>query len=127
MVTLGKSGRSSSRTWPMFIRPRVVPDSGRLANALDALVPGEEHEPVLADLYFVAVGQLHFLDPVAVDVGAVEAADVTDRELVTRAVEDRMPTRHRDIVEEDLAVRVPAGVDDVLVEQEPAARARTLL
>ena len=39
-----------------------------------------EDEPELADLHLVPAEQLGFLDPVAVDVGAVQAADVADGE-----------------------------------------------
>ena len=39
----------------MFIRARDEPDSGRLATVSGALVPGEEDQPVLADLHLVAV------------------------------------------------------------------------
>ena len=67
------------------------------------------------------------VDAVAVDVGAVEAADVADGEAVGLAAELGVPARDRDVVEEDLAVRVAAGGDHVGVEQEPAARARAAL
>src|SRR5829696_1692422 len=95
--------------------------------ALDVLVAGEEDQPVLADLDLVAVGQRDRLDPVAVDVGAVEASDVAHRVAVAGAVEDRVPTGDGDVVEEDLAVGVAAGIDDVLVEEEATACSRTLL
>src|SRR5690606_15965102 len=93
-----------------------------------ALAAGEEHQPELADLHLVAVLQQHRpVDPVAVDVGAVEAADVADREALRTAAELRVPTGHGHVIEEDLALGVAAGVDLLGVEQEPAAGARTAL
>src|SRR4029079_3085804 len=50
-------------------------------------VAGEEDEAVLADLHLVAALQRHLVDPVAVDVGAVEAADVGDGEPFRRTTE----------------------------------------
>ena len=51
----------------------------------------EVHEAVLTYLNFVAVGELPRVDPVVVDVGAVEAADVTDREARRLATELGVP------------------------------------
>ena len=53
--------------------------SDRGAHAVTVLRAVEVDEPVLADLDLVATGQQHLVDPVAVDVGAVEAADVGDQ------------------------------------------------
>ncbi len=64
------------------------------------------------------------LDALPVDVGAVEAADVAHGETVAPAVELGVPPGDRHVVEEDVAVRVPPGRGDVVVEQEPAARVR---
>src|SRR5690349_12509802 len=119
----GKSSRRSSRTSPMFIRARswaaarAVEESGdSVAIRVSArLVAGEEDEPVLPDLDLVAVGQLDGVDAVPVDVGAVEGSDVGDREGVAGPVELRVLPRDGHVVEEDLAVGVPAGVHDVLV------------
>jgi hypothetical protein len=52
---------------------------------------GEEDKPELADLYLVAVGQHRGVDRLAVDVGAVQAADVDDDELARVAAELRVP------------------------------------
>ncbi len=113
IVIPGKSGRSRSSTSPMFIRARedeADAARGTLEPVIARrLVPGEEDEPVLADLDLVTVGELDPVDPVPVDVGAVQAADVADRERVAGAVELRVPPRDGHVVEEDLAVRVPAG------------------
>ena len=91
--------------------------SGRLAGART----GQVDEPELADLHLVAPGQGGDVDRLAVDVGAVEAADVVHGEPAALAVELDVPAADRDVVEEDVAVGVPAGGGDVLVEQEPAA------
>src|SRR5689334_17467117 len=99
----------------MFIRaassesPREAAESGEPMDPVDsgtmpgsvAFVAGEEDEAVLADLDLVAVGQLHGVDPVAVDVGAVQRADVGHGEGVAGAVELRVLARDRDVVEED--------------------------
>ena len=95
-----------------------VVDSVAIRASAD-LVPGEEDQAVLADLDLVAVGQLDGVDAVPVDVGAVERPHVGDREGLALAVELRVPPRHGHVVEEDLAVRVPARAYDVLVEEEP--------
>src|SRR4051794_7277047 len=125
MVIPGKSGRSWSRTSPMLslTRPEAaVAEPGSLVMRPSLrLVALEEHEPVLADLHLVGVLQDHRVDAVAVDVGAVEAARVRDGEAAALAGERGVPARHGDVVEEDLAVGMATGGDDVLVEQEPAA------
>src|SRR4051794_21954442 len=125
MVMPGKSRRSWSRTSPMLslTRPEVAAaEPGSLVmEPSRALVTLEEHEPVLADLHLVGVLEDHRVDAVAVDVGAVQAARVGDGEAVALAGEGRVPPGDRDVVEEDLAVGVPAGGRDVLVEQETAA------
>src|SRR3954449_3172949 len=130
MVMPGKSGRRRSRTSPMFSRTLPAP-AAPIASVMGwrslRLVALEEHQPVLADLDLVGVLEQDGVDPVAVDVGAVEAAGVGHGERVALTGERRVPTRHRHVVEEDLAVGVTAGGDDVLVEQEPAARAGTSL
>ncbi len=72
-----------------------------------------EHQAVLADLDLVAAGERRLVDPVPVDVGAVEAAHVADLEAVVGPDELGVPAGDRDVVEEDVAVRVPAGRGDV--------------
>ena len=82
---------------------------------------GIEDQAVLADLHLVAAGERRVVDAFPVDVGAVERADVAHREAVVDPAELGMPPGHGDVVEEDVAGRVPAGGGDVGVEQEPAA------
>src|SRR5919206_77732 len=102
---------------------RVRSRAGGLARART----GQVDEAELADLHLVAPGQRRDVDRLAVDVGAVEAADVVHREAAALAVELHVPTADGDVVEEDVAVGVPAGGGDVLVEQEAAAGVRAPL
>ena len=80
----------------------------------------EKEQAELAYLDFVAVGQdcrLHWL---TVDVGAGEAADVDDLELVVLASELGVPAADGDVIAEDVAVGVSAGGGDRLIQREPA-------
>src|SRR3546814_9919862 len=61
------------------------------------------------DLQLVAVAQRRLLDPVPVQVGAVERPDVADRVVVAGAEDLGVAARHRDVVEEDVALGVAAG------------------
>src|SRR5262245_3913838 len=61
--------------------PPVAPSVGGVLGV------AEEDQPELADLDLVAAGQARFVDAFTVDVGAVEASDVTDRELGAAAIE----------------------------------------
>src|SRR5439155_27154480 len=90
-------------------------------------IAGEVDETELADLHLVTAGEVHRLDAFAVEVGAVEAADVADGEPVGLAVELRVPARDGDVVEKDVALRVPPRGGDVLVKKEPAAGVGTSL
>ena len=54
-----------------------------------------------------------------VDVGAVEAADVNDPELVVFASEFGVAAADGDVVEVDVAVGMPAGRCDGLIQQKP--------
>src|SRR5215217_3795302 len=66
--------------------------------------PLHERQPVLPDLELVAVLQLRAVDPTAVDEGAVQRALVLDEESPVALDEQRVVTRHGDVVEEDVAV-----------------------
>src|SRR3954447_24774675 len=83
--------------------------------------PGQVHQAELADLHLVATGEGGDVDRLAVDVGAVQAADVVHGEAAALAVELHVPPADGDVVQEDVAVGVPAGGGDLLVEQEAAA------
>src|SRR5918994_1898963 len=99
-------------------RPPVRPlASGRLAGA----GAGEVDEAELADLHLVTTGEVSDVDRLTVDVGAVEAADVVDRETAALSVELHVPPADGDVVQEDIAVGVSPRRRDVLVEQEAAA------
>src|SRR4051812_36199224 len=143
MLTSGKSGVSSARTSPMLMdwsrretagltcAPRgVVSPAGDVAGASlggtlgPALCGGPgssdvDDEPELADLDLVAGDDGARVDALAVDVRAVEAADVADREGALLADELGVLARHRDVVQEDVARRVPADGGHVAVQQEP--------
>ena len=64
------------------------------------------------------------VDALAVEVGAVEAADVADGEGGAVADELGVPAGDRDVVEEDVALGVAADGREVGVEQEAAAGVR---
>src|SRR6266568_2470949 len=81
----------------------------------------EEDQPELPDLYFVTAAERRFLDPLPVHVRTVQAANVAHGEYAAMPVELRVPPRDRDIIEEDVAVRPPADLGQLAVEQEPAA------
>src|SRR5581483_8405797 len=83
----------------------------------------EERQPVLADLELVPVGELGRLDPAAVDEGAVEAAEILDEPAAVALDEDGVPARHRDVVEEDRAVRRAADRRALALRSERLPRA----
>src|SRR4051794_24657295 len=122
------SCRTSARARTAASFPRVDPSvcplaSGRLAGA----GAGEVDEAELPDLHLVTPGERRHVDRLAVDVGAVEAPDVVHREAAALAVELHVTAADGHVVEEDVAVGVPTGRRDVLVEQEAAARVGTAL
>src|SRR5690242_14947916 len=116
LISPGKSARSRSRTCPMLNSSPPSADSSTVRSAarFSAATPtasalgvaGVEHQPVLADLDLVTVVQRDLVDPVAVDVGAVETAHVRDGVARLGALELRVPARDGHVVEEDVAVRV---------------------
>src|SRR5688572_13977732 len=83
----------------------------------------EEGQLVLADLQLVAVVERARLDAPAVEEGAVQAPLVLDEELPVAAHDQRVATRDRDVVEEDVAVGRAANGGLLLLEQEVLARA----
>src|SRR5215213_5680519 len=66
--------------------------------------PLHERQPVLADLELVAVLERGAVDPAAIDESAVQRPLVLDEEPAVALDEQRVVARHRDIVEEDVAV-----------------------
>src|SRR4051812_8688412 len=114
----GTAVTSLSRRRPCGARGAGSLASGRLAGAR----AGEVHETELADLHLVTAGEGRHVHRLAVDVGAVEAADVVDGEPTALAVELHVPAADGHVVEEDVAVGVAARRRHVLVQQEPAAR-----
>src|ERR1700752_2459213 len=109
MATLGVS--RSLR--PPSLEPVIVGAGGR-----------EKEQAELAYLDFVAVGQNCRLPWLTVDIGAVEAADVNDLELVVLASELGVPAADGDVIAEDVAVGVSAGGGDRLIKREPRSRVR---
>src|ERR1700742_3589913 len=86
------------------------------------LRPGEKYQAELADLDLVTIGQHRGVHGLAIDVGAIEAADVDDLELAALQPELRVAAADGDVVEEDIAVWVPTRRRGGLVEQEPRPR-----
>jgi hypothetical protein len=70
---------------------------------------GQKQQSKLADLHHVAVGRHSRVHRFAVDVGAVEAADVDNLEFAAYATELGVPPADRDVVEEDVAIRMTTG------------------
>lgn len=68
----------------------------------------------------VAVGERRGIDRLAVDVGTVRRRpDVHDGEVATLAAEfPAVPSAHRHVIEEDVAVRMPTGGGRGLVQQK---------
>jgi hypothetical protein len=88
---------------------------------------GEEDQLELADLELVAVLDLGVVDALAVEVRAVERPDVADSVARPGPHDLRVAARHRDVVEEDVAVRMAAGAGDDAVEEELRPRVRAAL
>src|SRR5581483_10208595 len=83
----------------------------------------EEDQAVLADLELVAGVEIGLLDPVPVQERAVQAAEILDREAARAAGDDRVPARHGDVVEKDVAVRRSPDRRLRALERELLARA----
>src|SRR5437763_906117 len=115
----GNSWVSALHTAPIVIDlPRGAPSStsGSSMSATPPLAL-EERQLVLADLQLVAVLQAVRLDPPAVDVGAVERAEVVEVQVAAAAHEQRMVAGDGDVVEEDVGVRPAADAHAVAVER----------
>src|SRR6201999_3025093 len=76
--------------------------------ASSELSPGYVRELELADLQLVAVLEPVRLDAVAVDVAAVQRAEVVEVVVAGATDEQRVVARDRHVVEEDVRVRAPA-------------------
>src|SRR3954471_15284515 len=87
----------------------------------------EVDESELADLHLVTAGEPGLLDPLAVEVGAVQAADVADDKAFVAPDELCMPAGDRDVVKEDVTFRVPSRGRDLGIEQEATPRVRPAL
>src|SRR5262245_22426630 len=116
MVTSGKSSLSRSRTSPIERKGRSDIVMGATRSRAGRL---EEQELEPADLELVAVGQGGLVDALAVEIGAVERTDVADAVALGAAAHLHVAAGDGDVVEEDGAVRVAAGGDQLAVEEEP--------
>src|SRR3954447_26996657 len=106
---LRPDGRSGSGCSP-GARPGCGPSgSGRPAEGsvgvpISAPSALQVSQLVLAHLELVPVLQLVRLDPAAVDVGAVERAEVVEIEPVAPPHDQRVVARHRDVVEKHAGI-----------------------
>src|SRR5688572_20546478 len=101
-----------------IVRGRSRPMSAG-AVAISAL---QEGQLVLADLHLVAVLELGALDAAPVDVGAVEAPLVVEREALGVAGHDRVAPGDGHVVQEDLAFGTAPERRPVLLEGEGLPR-----
>src|SRR5438105_1275559 len=92
IVMSGNSLLRSARTSPIERWER----SGKWLTLRRAA--GEEDEPELADLDFIAVGECGLVDAAAVEVGPVQGSDVGDEVALARPAELGVAPRHRDVV-----------------------------
>src|SRR3954454_5247621 len=90
---------------------------------MPGLSAGDVRELELADLELVAVLEPVGLDAMAVDVGAVERAEVVEVVVAAAAHEQGVVARDGDVVEEDVGVRAPADRHAVGVQREALADA----
>src|SRR4051794_32339368 len=93
---------NSSRSW---LSTSPIDECERLAIALAA---DDDAQPVAADLHFVAVVEFGLVDAFAVHIRTVERTDILQREARVGTFDHDMPARHRDVVEEDVGLRMPA-------------------
>ena len=92
----GNSGWSRAQTAPIVCR-RCCSGCGALWAW--SCSSSQEGEPVLADLDLVVVFELGRLDPLLVDEGAVEAAEIADRERLPVPQHLGVLARDGDVVE----------------------------
>ena len=101
-----------------------MPDGRGVVGAHARLASQEEHEHETTDLQVVEVVQRRGVDPVMVDVGAVERPRVAHVVPVGDTLDRRVTPRDGDVVEEDVGVGMTAESGDVAVEDEAAAGIR---
>ena len=100
---------------------------GALPHWNSALARREENELELAHLDFVSAFQRRSLDPLPVDICAVQRPDVGDDVVAGLAAELGVPAGHRHVVQEDLAVGMPADPGDLARQHVPRPGVRTAL
>src|SRR4029453_10016906 len=84
----------------------------------------EIDEAEFADLYLVAIAQQAFIDKVAVDVGAVKAANIPHHSPLRATGERGMTTRHRDVVEKDVGILMSSDCHDIGIQEKSATSVR---
>src|SRR5713101_6488637 len=87
----------------------------------------QEHQAELSDLDFVAVVELAFFAPLPVDIGTVQGADVAHQVALGPAEKLGVTPGHGDVIEEDVAVGMPANSGDLALEDETRACVRAAL
>src|ERR687893_1250970 len=98
----------------------LVPPFSTRAHSHPLYVPAHvflgEHElePILANLYLVAVAQVHRVHPHPVDVGPVEAPDVAYPVATVSARDLRVLPGDGDVVKENVALGAAPDGDDLI-------------
>ena len=114
----GNSSLSSASTSPI---DRCSASRALIGTVLTLIAPDEEHEHEAADLEVGEVVQRRGVDPLVVDVGAVERPDVGHLVAAVDPAHRGVAAGHGDVVEEDVGVGVAPEGGDLAVEHEAAA------
>src|SRR6187200_818493 len=99
--------------------PAVPADSagfGMTSGLLGGPITPEVHQAELPDLYLISISQQAFVDKVAVDIGAVQAAYISHHGAFRGTGEGGMPTGHRDVVQKDVRILMPSDGDHVGIQ-----------
>lgn len=78
----------------------------------------QQHQPELSNLNLVAAGQHSRIDQLAVDVGAVETANVDDLQFTSSQTEFSVVPAHGHVFQEDIAARIAARCRDSVIQRE---------
>jgi hypothetical protein len=98
---------------------RLVAVATRARAVSDRRGRGQEHQTELSQLDLVTVGQHRRVDQFTVDIGAVKAVDVDDLEFSVLTPKFGVVLANGAVVEDDVAVGMPAGGCDRPIQQEP--------
>src|SRR4029078_9392013 len=103
--------------------PRLLVSASCLAAIpIPVLLTLQVTELVLADLNLVTVGELVRLDSTAIDIGAVQRAQVVDVVAVLPVHDQRVVARHGHVVEKDRCVGGAPDADPLVLHGEALAR-----